>query len=179
MDPLVAHQRAQDAFADVLSSLTPEQLDAPTPCAGWTVRDLVDHVVGGNCRMAGLDPPRPTDLPGWIDAHAASARAAQEAFAAPDGLTRMMAMPFGTVPGSVVIGLRTTDALTHAWDLARAVGLPTDLDPELAAETLVAARQRVGPDLRGPGRPFAAEQPCDPARPAADQLAAFLGRRVE
>jgi uncharacterized protein (TIGR03086 family) len=179
MDPLIAHQRAQDAFASVLSKLRPEQLDAPTPCTDWTSRELVAHVVGGNCRMAGKDVPTPDDLGGWIEAHAASARAAQEAFAAPDGLTRMIEMPFGTVPGSVVLGLRITDVLTHAWDLARAAGLSTDLDPELAEETLALARQRVSPEFRGPGRPFADEQPCDSSRPAADRLAAFLGRSVD
>ncbi|HYQ35942.1 MAG TPA: maleylpyruvate isomerase N-terminal domain-containing protein, partial [Mycobacterium sp.] len=48
MDPLVAHQRAQDAFAGVLANVGPEQLGAATPCSEWTIQDLIEHVIGGN-----------------------------------------------------------------------------------------------------------------------------------
>ena len=87
-------------------------------------------------------------------------------------------LPFGEVPGQVFIGMRTTDVLTHAWDLAAATNQSTDLDPELATEQLAAARAIVVPQFRGPGKPFGDEQPCPPGRTAADQLAAFLGRKV-
>jgi hypothetical protein len=40
------------------------------------------------------------------------------------------------------------------------------------------SRQQITAEFRGPGRRFAAEQPCDLGRPAADQLAAFLGRAI-
>jgi hypothetical protein len=60
-----------------------------------------------------------------------------------------------------------------------ATGQSTDLDPELATEQLAAVRQAVRPEFRGPGKPFGEEQPCPSGRPTADQLAAFLGRRVE
>lgn len=33
-------------FADVVEQLGPDDWDRPTDCAGWTVRDLVGHVVG-------------------------------------------------------------------------------------------------------------------------------------
>lgn len=62
--------------------------------------------------------------------------------------------------------------------LAAATGQSTDLDPELAVERLAAARALVGPQFRGPGKPFADEKPCPRERPPADQLAAFLGRTV-
>ncbi len=178
MDQLVAHQRAQDALAAVLGGVAPDQLAAPTPCTGWTVRDVVEHVIARNHWVAGTAAPEVADPADLAPALATSARAAQQAFAAPDGLTRMMDMPFGPVPGAVVVGMRTTDALVHAWDVARATGQPTDIEPELAEASLAAARTRIGPDLRGPGRPFAEEQPCDAGRPAADRLAAFLGRSV-
>lgn len=181
MDPLTAHQRAQDAFASVLANVRQEQLDSPTPCQGWKVRDLVDHVIAGNTRMAGGEAKpsgAATGVDELIEAHSESARDAQERFAAPDGLTRMMDMPFGLVPGGVVIGLRTTDAITHAWDLAKATGQPTDVDPQLAERMLAVSRERIQPAFRGEGRPFGAEQPCDEGRPAADRLAAFLGRAV-
>ncbi|MEB3982974.1 TIGR03086 family metal-binding protein [Mycobacterium sp. 663a-19] len=180
MDPLVAHQRAQDAFAGVLANVSADQLDAPTPCSEWTIRDLIEHVIGGNAnvgKLAGEELPARPDDP--VAAHRAFAAAAQQAFAGPDGMSRMFTLPFGEIPGQMFIGLRTSDVLTHAWDLAAATGQPTDLDPELATEQLAAARAFVGPQFRGPGKPFAEEQPCPPERPPADQLAAFLGRKVQ
>ncbi|HLG66490.1 MAG TPA: TIGR03086 family metal-binding protein [Acidimicrobiales bacterium] len=177
MDPLTAHERAQKAFASVLAGIGPDRFGDPTPCARWTVRDVAEHIIGGNFRVAGVtDPPADDDLAAL---HGASAAQAQATFAAPDGLTRDYVLPFGSLPGSVFIGLRTTDVLTHAWDLAKATGQPTDLDSELAEELLAASRERIDPSFRGEGRPFGEEQPCASTRPAADRLAAFLGRRTD
>jgi len=83
------------------------------------------------------------------------------------------------LPGAAFIGLRTSDVFTHAWDLAKATGQPTDIDPELATEALKAAQERISPAFRGPGRPFGEQQPCPDGRSKADELAAFLGRIVE
>lgn len=179
MDQLDAHRRAQDVFAGVLANVTDDQLTAATPCTEWAVSDLIGHVVGGNGWVVGLaggTPPEPTG--DRVADHAASAAAAQAVFAAPDGMTRMFELPFATMPGAGFIGLRASDVFTHAWDLATATGQPTDLDPELAAEALDAARMRIQPAFRGPGLPFAEEQGCPDGRPTADQLAAFLGRTV-
>lgn len=179
MDPLVAHERAQDAFARVLSQVGDDQLDAETPCSEWRVRDLVGHVIAGNQRMAGIAAsPTPDSAAALIGAHADSAQAAQLAFSAPDGMTRPFETRSGSLPGSVVIGMRTADVVTHAWDLARATGQPTDIDEELAEQVLAASRERMGTAPRAPGGPFGDAQPCDDARPAADRLAAFLGRAV-
>ncbi|MGH3633736.1 TIGR03086 family metal-binding protein [Mycobacterium sp.] len=182
MDALVAHQRAQDAFAGVLANVSPDELSAPTPCSEWTIADLIEHVVGGNERVgqwAGLHDQPPARPDSLIAAHLAGAAAAQQVFARPDGITAGYELPFGQVPGAVLIGMRSTDLLTHAWDLAAATGQSTDLDPELATHLLAAARERVQPAFRGPGRFFGEEQPCSPDRPPADQLAAFLGRKVQ
>ncbi|KZS62002.1 TIGR03086 family metal-binding protein [Mycobacterium ostraviense] len=181
MDPLVAHQRAQDAFAGVLANVSADQYRAPTPCSEWTVRDLIEHVISGNEHVGQwaqhpVEPPaRPDDI---LAAHRTAAAAAQEIFAAPSGMSTTFKLPFGEIPGQVFIGMRTSDVLTHAWDLASATGQSTELDPELATEQLGAVRGFVGPQFRGPGKPFAEEQPCSSERAPADQLAAFLGRNV-
>jgi len=181
VDPLVAHQRAQDAFAGVLANVSADQLGAPTPCSEWTIDDLIEHVIGGNEHVGpwagGPDEPpaRPDSI---VAAHRAAAVAAQEVFARPDGMAATFTLPFGEIPGQIFIGMRTSDVLTHAWDLAAATGQSTDLDPELAAEQLAAARAFVAPEFRGPGKPFGDEQPCSSGHAPADQLAAFLGRTV-
>jgi uncharacterized protein (TIGR03083 family) len=40
------------AFADLIATLDPRHLRAPTPCAGWSVRDLTAHVASGLLRDA-------------------------------------------------------------------------------------------------------------------------------
>ena len=179
MDPQVAHQRAQDAFAGVLANVTPDRFGEPTPCSQWTIQDLIMHVVGGNnivARRAGVSDESSSESVDLVEAYRVSALGAVAGFASPDAMTAIYDLPFGQIPGSVLIGIRTTDVLTHAWDLAAATGQSTDLDPEVAAEMLAVAGEIVQPAFRGPGRPFGAEQPCSPDRPPADRLAAFLGR---
>jgi uncharacterized protein (TIGR03086 family) len=181
MDPLVAHQRAQDTFAHVLVNVTSDQLSSPTPCPEWDVKALIGHVIAGNQRVVeragGQVSPLPEDLG---TAHRASAEAAQKTFAEPEALTRTYRLPVGEVPGTAFIELRTSDLLVHAWDLAIATGQATDLDPELADYVLAFSTQMMSrPGLRGDGRPFGGERPCGDERPAADRVAAFLGRELD
>lgn len=179
LDPLVAHARAQEVFATALANVTLDQLDARTPCEGWTVGDLIEHVIGGNERVAlraGLrtePPPRPD---GIVAAHRATAADAQSVFAAPDAMTRTFNLSIGPIPGAAFLRIRTTDAFVRAWDLARATGQPSELDPELAAYLLRTSPQFLDGDaVRGPGKAFGEAQPCESESPA-DRLAAFLGR---
>jgi uncharacterized protein (TIGR03086 family) len=156
MDPLVAHQRAQDTFAHVLVNVTSDQLSSPTPCTEWDVKALIDHVVAGNQRVVeragGQATPLPEDL---AAAHRISATVAQETFAEPHALTRTYQLPIGEISGIAFLELRTSDLLVHAWDLAVATGQPTDLDPELAQYVLAFSEQMMSrPGLRGEGRPY-------------------------
>jgi uncharacterized protein (TIGR03086 family) len=72
------------------------------------------------------------------------------------------------------------DQFTHGWDLARAIGCPTDLDPGLAAELLAQTRLAITDAFRGADgqAPFGPAAPVPAGAGPADQLAAFLGRHV-
>jgi uncharacterized protein (TIGR03086 family) len=94
-------------------------------------------------------------------------------------MSKLMRMPFGEVPGSVCIWIAAGDIFTHGWDLARATGQPSDLEPELA-ELLLAQIKPILPDaMRGPDgeAPFGPRIEIAESAPAADRLAAFEGRR--
>ncbi len=54
MDNLELLDLAAATFADPLAGVGADQWDLPTPCEGWTVRDLVTHVVGGNAMVVVL-----------------------------------------------------------------------------------------------------------------------------
>jgi uncharacterized protein (TIGR03086 family) len=180
MDPLVAHQRAQDIFAHMLANVTSNQMSSPTPCPQWDVKALIDHVIAGNQRVVERAGAQVAPLPeGLRAALGTSAKAAQEVFAEPQALTRTYPLPIGNISGTAFLEIRTSDLLVHAWDLAVATGQPTDLDPELAEYVLAFSKQMMDrPGMRGDGRPYGEEQAGGDERPAADRAAAFLGREL-
>ncbi len=137
-----ALQRASNGFRAVVAQVGDDQWDAPTPCAGWTVRDLVGHVVSGSEMAARL-----ADGAGRNDAIAVlgidhlgndplaavdQALARQlVAFEQPDIAARVLHHPAGDMPGAQVINFRIGDLLVHRWDLARAIGVDESLDPSV------------------------------------------------
>jgi len=177
------------AFAStrgVLVAVTADQLDQPTPCASWTVRDLIDHLVGISFWSAetistGVAPEQPPtgyadgDFVAAFDDGIAATLAACDTPGAFDGTVRL---PFGEFPAVRFLGLATTDPFVHGWDLAKATGQPTDLDPVLAEQLLTQARASIPDTFRGPDgtAPFGPIVDVPAGAPPADQLAGFLGR---
>ena len=174
------HDRAQSVFGSVLAHVSDDDLDAPTPCIGWTVADLVAHVVVGNEWAAERMGGALIDLPDGdrVARHRAAAVQAVAAFSAPGWQQRTVELPFGELPAPVYAAIRAGDVYVHAWDLATAIGADTDLDPDLGEAIHAATAPALSPELRGDGRPFGPEQPCPPDRTTADRLAAFMGRPV-
>jgi len=169
----------------VLVNVSKEQLDDGTPCAQWKIRDLINHIVGGQyffeAGVLGAAPGGETDFAegDFVAAFDEGARRCVAAFSADGAMEKMLTLPFGQMPGSAFIGLATTDTFTHGWDLATATGQDTDLAPELAAQLLVGAQQAIRPELRSEdGAVFGFEQTPPAGASNADKLAAFLGRKV-
>lgn len=179
--------RAFASTREVLLNVKPAQYDDPTPCQSWTVRELLNHIVGGAhwfgaTTEAGESAPdsgrdvTEGDVVADFDAGVARALAA---FGAPGAQEKIVKLPFGEFPGAIYMGLATTDTFTHGWDLAKATGQSTDLDAELAAELLTAAELLVPDQFRGAEpMPFGPRAEAPAAATAADRLAAFLGRTV-
>jgi uncharacterized protein (TIGR03086 family) len=177
------------AFAstrNVLSNVKADQLDDPTPCKSWKVRDLVNHIVGGahwfgaSTEAGESAPPAERD---WTEGDMVASfdegvARAVAAFDAPGAQEKIVKLPFGEFPGSIYMGLATSDTFTHGWDLARATGQSTDLDPELAAQLLEAAAVLVPDQVRGEEpMPFGPKVEAPATATAADKLAAFMGRQ--
>jgi uncharacterized protein (TIGR03086 family) len=174
--------------AGVLAGVDPERLDGSTPCASWTVRDLVNHIVGGATYFAvtaetGRAPAR-GDAPDFclgdfVTEFNKGAGRAVKAFEADGAMDKTMKLPFGDLPGGAFITIASLDTFAHGWDLARATGQSTDLDPELAGKLLAVAEWFVLDALRGEdGRaPFGPELVAAAGSCPSDRLAAFLGRQ--
>jgi uncharacterized protein (TIGR03086 family) len=108
----------------------------------------------------------------------ARAQRAVAAFDAPGAQEKIIKLPFGEFPGSGFMGLATTDTFQHGWDLAKATGQSTDLDPELAAQILEGAQQSIPDQFRGDEpMPFGPKVEAPAGATNADKLAAFLGRQ--
>ncbi|HSO97038.1 MAG TPA: TIGR03086 family metal-binding protein [Acidimicrobiia bacterium] len=181
-----ALEQAISSTRTVLTGVSKEQLGDPTPCAQWKVSDLINHIVGAQsffeAGAKGEPPPSgETDFSSgdFVAAFDEGSRRCVAAFQADGVMEKMLTLPFGQVPGSAFVGISATDTFTHGWDLAKATGQSTDLDPGLAAQLLGAARMAIQPSFRTPeGNPFGPEQTAPDGACTADQLAAFLGRKV-
>ena len=142
MDLPEIHERALHATATIVDGVAERQMDLPTPCDGWSVHELLNHIVGGNFWAAELAAGKTIDEVGdRLDgdmlgddpsaAYRASAEVAAAAFNAPGAMDAPCAVSYGPVPGSVYCGHRIVDVAIHGWDLAKATGQDTTLDPEL------------------------------------------------
>jgi len=185
-----ALEQAFASTAAVLANVKADQLDDPTPCASWKVRDLLNHVVGGTYFFATIaetgQPPAGQDAApdfatGDFNAsYGEGAKRAVAAFGAEGAMEKQMTLPFGQLPGAVFVNIAATDTFAHGWDLARATGQATDLDADLARQLLENARGFLPDAMRGPDgqAPFGPRVDVPESAPPADQLAGFLGRKV-
>jgi len=183
-------ERAIASTQTILSKVSPDQLEAATPCASWKVRDLVNHIVGSTYWFAatvetGVAPASEDDVGGpdvtggnIMAAFADGSKQALAAFSAPGALDKMVKLPFGEMPGSAFVMMAANDEFQHGWDLAKATGQATDLDPELAGQLLGFVRAAIPDAFRGPDRqaPFGPVVPVPESASTPDQLAGFLGR---
>jgi uncharacterized protein (TIGR03086 family) len=191
MDIIELHRRAVAAVAPVLARVRPVDLGLPTPCTGWDLRALLEHMTGQDHGFAAavragnetdVDvtafAPRPLGEDPAASATASSAAAAS-AFAesATDPVRTVWLAEFRhRFPLEQVAGFHVIDTLVHGWDVAVTLGLAVDYDDDLVAAGLtVAEGVPTGAVRELPDSPFA------PALAAAgsdrwERTLALLGR---
>jgi uncharacterized protein (TIGR03086 family) len=183
-NPLARLDRATAVAERVIAAVKPDQFGDGTPCESWTVRQLINHVVTGNLVFTSLlqggEPvDRAADRLGDdpLAAYRSSVTDLRTGFAADGALDRTYPTPFGEGPGTLLATMRMVEHAVHSWDIARATGQSTDLDPEMAEASLAALRRALPGDREGDG-PFGTEQAAPGSATAADRMAAFAGRVV-
>lgn len=142
MTELEILDRAGAGFYATLVQVQDDQWDEPTGNEGQTVRQLVNHVVGGN-RMAvailqggskadGLAQfARSAGDVDLVGAFEVSRIELAEAFAAPGALDQTVAHPAMDMPSRQLLGFRITEYGLHGWDLARAIGADDQIDHDV------------------------------------------------
>ena len=159
---------------------------APTPCADWTVTQVLQHAAGDQLAWSaslgvGSGPAENPFAPsGLLDGSAAdlltpALAAARTAWAGigHDQSAVPTPLPQGELPAEVAAAACALDAAVHAWDIAAALGQPGFLPDELAAQ-LLPARTIIEP-LRQYGAYAAALAP-QPGDGVAAELLRYLGR---
>ena len=135
------YRRSVEQFGQRVMAISDGDWDRPTPCADWSVRALVHHLVYEELWAPPLFEGRTIAEVGdrfegeilggdpqsaWKEAAAAALDGVS-----PDVLDRTVHLSFGDVPGREYLGQLTADHVIHAWDLARGIGGDERLDPEL------------------------------------------------
>ncbi len=167
------HRRAVEHWATRVAAVKDDQWGDPTPCTEWSVRDLVNHVVGEELWTAPLLQGRTiAEVGNQFDgdvlgdgplqrAHMASAEAAAVVDEFVPGGGRVQ-LSYGEEDMGEYVHQLCADHLIHGWDLAAATGGDTSMDPELVAEVGAWFAQReamyrsggaIGPRQSGRGEP--------------------------
>ena len=173
-------------LAPMMSGITPEQLNNPTPCTELDVAQLRDHVLGwldtfaagfadpdGQAPRAGLDGYQArAEAAAGVRAAAATLDAAIRAGAA----ARPLRLGENAMPGDMALSMILWEYQVHGWDLARATGQPWSPPAAAAEESLAFAPNMLTPDYQGEGKAFAPRVPVAADAPPLDQLLGLSGR---
>ncbi|BCJ59121.1 TIGR03086 family metal-binding protein [Micromonospora endophytica] len=164
----------------VVQAITDDQLDLPTPCREYAVRDLLNHLyevvvnfqdLAAHKTVAWADKPDHL-ADGWRDRFAAEIRRLVEAWSDPaseEGVSSGMGMPQSVLGGMVLL-----DLTVHGWDLAVATGQEYEPSPRVLPMLQDLAGQ-LGPQARQLGV-FAEPVPVDATLPDLPRLLALTGR---
>lgn len=169
----------------MVDRIGPSQLNNATPCAKFTVHDVLDHmiVLGGAFAywFRGAEAPELNAPPvyGWVPA--AEFRKAMDdlldAVKSPGAMERTIAAPIGEMPGSTFAQFVAFDGLIHGWDLASATGLDYGLPPAVIASVDEFARGALTSEMRD-GDTFKAATPAPEDASQLERLVAFSGRSL-
>lgn len=172
---------------DVVGKVEEDAWTRPTPCANWTVAQVLQHAVGDQLAYASFLTGSP--LPTWdpfapsgtlTEPPAAFLKTALDASAAAwaaveGGVDVPTPLPQGTMPAQRGAGACALDAAIHAWDIAMATDQPSPLTDDLAKPLMEVALTIVEP-LRTYGA-YAAALPPEAGDDDTATLLRYLGRR--
>lgn len=185
MEPIEQLAEILPALTELVDHIEPRQLDAPTPCSAFAVRDVLDHMIVLGSTFAygfrGEDAPpiEPPDRDGRVPS--ARFRKAMEdlldAVRSPGALERTIGSPMGAMPGATFARLVAFDGLVHGWDLATSTGQRYEPRADVVAAVDEFARSAITEDLRD-GDTFKSATTAPDGASRLEQLVAFSGRTL-
>lgn len=162
--------KALDQAGRALDTVSDDNLDHPTPCSDWTVRQLAAHVASGPGTWAKMTRGEDVDwssIPEVPDGQWGPTFRA----GADELLAAMQQLPEDQQGGA---GFQVAEYAVHSWDLIRGTGADLVLDDSLAETGLAAMQQGLTDDKRK--GVFNEEVTVGEDAGAYERLAAFSGR---
>jgi len=176
------YARISAQFTERVRAVPADAWDNPSPCEGWTARDVVGHLtewIPAFFGSQGVDfPAVPSVATDPVGAWETVQRTIADALADPALATRQLTTPFSTQSLAETVDMIVTgDVFTHTWDLARATGQDDTLDPDQLQRMIAGMTSMPDEVLRADGM-FGPR--IDVPADADDQtrFLAFVGRRA-
>ncbi|HEY2553542.1 MAG TPA: TIGR03086 family metal-binding protein [Streptosporangiaceae bacterium] len=184
------NRRTLEATVGIVGRVSPAQLSQPTPCADWTLRQLLAHMTGQHYGFAAAASGETEDMTVWADrpagddfaaAYARAVARVTAAFSEVDlGRDRLWLPEIRAAvrfPAEMAIGFHFLDYVVHGWDVARSIGVPVSFDSEVLDEVQVRAAQVPEGEARlAPGAAFRPAVTEPPDASPLDRVVARLGR---
>lgn len=182
---------ATERLCALIAAVPAADLGRPTPCAEYTVGDLLNHIEGDTVAFGGAAVKAQGESstmgpwgdvakldPDWRNSLPERLRGMAEAWRDPQAWTGMTRVGGGDQPGEVTGVILLGELVVHGWDLARGTELPFEADPVTLAPLAALVRQTFGPDQdpAARGSAFGPAVPVPPDAPALDQTLGLLGR---
>jgi uncharacterized protein (TIGR03086 family) len=177
------YKRLSHRFTQILDAVPEDGWDAPTPCDGWSVKDVVEHVVTTELdalEQRGFGPEVQPDISNAREAWPIVRAHMESILADPANVNFGYDGYFGpTTFGETIGSFYCADLTIHGWDIARAAGLSEW--EQVDQEEIDMVMSAFGPDspfapaMRQPGL-FNAPVVAEPGADATTRLMAWLGR---
>jgi uncharacterized protein (TIGR03086 family) len=134
-ETLSRFERVTGRFTDRVRAVPEDAWENPSPCEGWTARDVVGHLTQWVPAFFGAQgvvfPPVPSVEDDPVGAWETVQATIAKALADPTIAGRPVETPFSTQSFADTVDMIVTgDVFTHTWDLARATGQDETLDPD-------------------------------------------------
>ena len=175
------YRRLAATFTEKVAAVPADRWSSPSPCEGWSAREVVGHVVQTQGMFLGFVGREIGPLPSVDEDPVAAWEAARDVVQADLDDPARASAGFDGVLGpstfeATVDRFGCMDLVIHGWDLSRAAGLDDRIDPA-EVERVRGDAVALGDAIRSPG---AFGPAVEPGEGADDQerLLVFLGRRA-
>lgn len=176
VNELSSAETALATLQPILASITDDDMHLPTPCPGFDVAGLTDHLVGTITMVGDSAGVTVSDAVG-DSVHARITSAATcvlDAWRA-RGVDGVAEFAGRVLPARLALGVLSVEMVLHGWDFAQALVRPLPIAAEHSDFVLGLARRIITPQSRITAG-FDAPVAVDADAAALDRLVAFTGR---
>jgi uncharacterized protein (TIGR03086 family) len=175
-EPMVVFEQAASYALDTLGRVSADDLDRPSPCREWSVRDVVLHLADVSDAVIdlvrtgelALPAPRAGDTADAVAVAQERIRALRETITSAASDPMRAELLLGAAQGGA------NELAAHGWDIATALDMRRPIPDDTATALLALAEGTLTAANRSDN--FAPAVPVSAAARPSDRFAAYLGR---